>query len=135
MINTLYGSRFDLKDKLKVINSQIFIEEILSSDWDMVKQCYVYNIYRRKFFQILFRIENFFKINDLKICYLRYHNICQESFRFEKGSRVVMCELHDISSVYYYSLSQIINPNFRPVYGIDLRFESLIKNTVFITFL
>ena len=41
-----------------------------------------------------------------------------------------MCEMHDISSVYYYSLSQIINPNFRPVYDIDLRFESLIKNII-----
>ena len=75
MINTLYRSRFDLKDKLKVINSQIFIEEILSSEWGTVKQGYVYNIYGRKSFEVLFQIQNFFEIKDLKICYLRYRII------------------------------------------------------------
>ena len=52
-----------------------------------------------------------------------------------KGFQFAIWEFLGISSMYYYSLSHIINPNFRPVYGIDLRFESLIKNTVFITFL
>ena len=128
--NEFYGRGRDLTNKLKVIESPIITKEILSENWDTVKKVYSYNIYGRKSFDILFRIENFFKINDLKICYLRYDNVHTQFYGFVKGARVAICQLTDISSIDYSSLTDIIYPSFRPVYGIDLRYESIITNYV-----
>lgn len=129
-VDSLVGRGKNLNDKIEVINSPLFTMRMLRDDWDTVKQVYAYNIYGRNSFEVLFRIENFFKINDMKICYLRYDNSRKQFYGFEKGARVAICKLPQISSMDYYSLTEIINPNFRSVYGIDFGFESFVTNCV-----
>ena len=59
-----------------------------------------------------------------------YDNARKQFYGFEKGARIAICELPHISSMDYYSLIGIINPNFRSVYGLNFDFEFLITNCV-----
>ena len=127
---TLYGRGRNLNDKIEVTKSPVITMEMLRNDWNMWKQVYAYNIYGRSSFECMFRIENFFKINDMKICYLRYDDSSKQFYGFEKGARVAICELPRISSMDYDSLIGIISPDFRFVHGLNIANENLIMNCV-----